>query len=82
MVDQIHTDRSVSITELKRDPSHVGRLAEEGPILVLCKSKPAFYCVSPEQYAAMLEQLEDGELAALAEQRKDQKRIKTNIEEL
>ncbi len=82
MVDQIHADRSVSITELKRDPSHVGRLAEEGPILVLCNSKPAFYCVSPEQYAAMLEQLEDGELTALAEQRKDQKRIKTNIEEL
>lgn len=82
MVDKILTDRSVSVTELKRDPSHVGRLAEEGPIVVLCKSKPAFYCVSPEDYTAMMEKLDDADLAALAEQRKDQKRVRVNPEEL
>lgn len=82
MVDKILTDRSVTVTELKRDPSHVGRLAEEGPIVVMCKSKPAFYCVSPEDYNRMIEQLEDADLAALAEQRKDQKRIRVKPEEL
>lgn len=83
MVDRILANRSVSVTELKRDPSHIGRLAEEGgPVVVLCNSKPAFYCVSVEDYNAMIEKLDDTSLNALAEQRKDQKRIRVNPEEL
>ncbi|MFV2004947.1 MAG: plasmid stabilization protein, partial [Gammaproteobacteria bacterium] len=44
--------------------------------------QPAFYCVPAEAYEALMDKLEDVELAAIVEARKDQKEIAIAIDDL
>ena len=52
------------------------------PVAVLNRNQPAFYCVPAEAYEALMDKLEDVELAAIVEARKDQEEIAVAIDEL
>ena len=56
-VEQVLATRSVSITELKRNPSAVLEQAGAEPVAVLNHNRPAAYLLSPEVYASMVERL-------------------------
>jgi antitoxin StbD len=78
----ILADSSTSISELKKNPMAVIEQGDGFPVAVLNRNQPAFYCVPAEAYEAMMDKLEDVELAALVEERKDQPEIEVSIDDL
>jgi len=70
---QVLADFSVSISELKKNPSALLAQASGSPIAVLNHNKPAAYLVPAETYETMMEMLDDLELALLVEERKGDK---------
>ncbi len=82
MVHTVLADVTTSISELKKNPMAVVEQGEGFPVAVLNRNKPAFYCVPAEAYEALMDKLEDVELAAIVEERKDQEEIAVAIDEL
>ena len=56
------TDRTVSISDFKKNPAAVLRAAGQHPVAVMSHNKPAFYMVEPKLFEAMLEEISDHEL--------------------
>lgn len=82
MVHSVLADVTTSISELKKNPMAVVEQGGGFPVAVLNRNQPAFYCVPAEAYEALMDKLEDVELAAIVEARKDQEEIAVNIDEL
>lgn len=82
MSSVILTETMASVSELKKNPMGTVALGEGMPIAILNRNAPAFYCVPAKAYEALMERLEDLELNALADSRKDQAVIKVNLEDL
>ncbi len=78
----ILADNSTSISELKKNPMAVVDQADGFPVAVLNRNQPAFYCVPADAYEAMMDKLEDIELAALVKERESQLEIEVNINDL
>jgi antitoxin StbD len=71
-MEQILSNRSVSISELKRSPSAVLANANNEPLAILNHNKPAAYLVTPQLYQKLLERFEESEIRlAIAESRAD-----------
>ena len=70
---QILADFSVSISELKKNPSALLSQASGSPIAVLNHNKPAAYLIPAETYEALMDMIEDYELAKLVEERRGDK---------
>lgn len=70
---QILADFSVSISELKKNPSALLVQASGSPIAVLNHNKPAAYLIPAETYEALMDMLDDRELAKLVEERRGDK---------
>lgn len=68
-MDTIYADYSVSMSDFKRNPAQVLRTAGEKPVAVLNHNRPAFYMVTPKLFEAMVEEMADRDLLALARQR-------------
>ena len=79
---KILADISVSVSELKKNPMAVINAGEGFPVAVLNRNKPAFYCIPAEAYELLIDKLEDIELAAIVEERKDQPEIEVSLSEL
>ena len=75
-MEAILSDASVSITELKRNPSAVIDAADDAPVAVLVHNKPSAYLVPAATYQRLMERLEDLELAALVRSRAKERRAK------
>lgn len=72
-MQQILADFSVSISELKKNPSALLSQSSGSPIAILNHNKPAAYLVPVETYEALMDMLEDYELAKLVEERRANK---------
>ncbi|GAB4174589.1 MAG: type II toxin-antitoxin system prevent-host-death family antitoxin [Geothermobacteraceae bacterium] len=81
-MDRIYASASISISELKKNPSRVINEAEGAPVAILNHNKPSAYLVPAETFAAVMEKLEDYELAQLVEERRDTPLIKVSLDEL
>jgi len=66
---QVFADFSVSISELKKNPSSLLAQANGSPIAVLNHNKPAAYLIPADTYEALMDMIEDYELAKLVEER-------------
>lgn len=62
-------DTSIGITDLKKNPSAVIRAAGDSPVVVLHHNKPSAYLVPAKTYEALMELLDDLQLAPLLQQR-------------
>jgi len=82
MVHSVLAEVTTSISELKKNPMAVVEQGEGFPVAVLNRNQPAFYCVPAEAYEALMDKLEDVELAAIIEARKDQKEIAVTLDDL
>lgn len=67
---QVLADFSVSISELKKNPSALLAQASGSAIAILNHNKPAAYLIPAETYEAMMDMLEDFELAKLVDERR------------
>ena len=70
---QVLADFSVSISKIKKNPSALLSQASGSPIAVLNHNKPAAYLIPAETYEALMDMLEDLELAKLVEERRGDK---------
>lgn len=81
---QVLADFSVSISELKKNPSALLSQASGSPIAVLNHNKPAAYLIPADTYEALMDMIEDYELAKLVEERRGDKdkAITVSLDEL
>ena len=59
----ILSDLTISMSEFKKNPAAVLRVAKRRPVAVLNHNKAAFYMIEPALFEAMLEELADQELS-------------------
>ncbi|WP_373488252.1 type II toxin-antitoxin system Phd/YefM family antitoxin [Blastomonas sp.] len=84
MIHDILADRSISISDLKKNPSAAIEAADGFPLAVLNRNTPAAYLVPAKAWAALMERLEDIELAEIVRQRlsENQEEIEVSIDDL
>lgn len=82
MTTRILTEAAASISDLKANPMKVALSAHGEAIAVLNRNEPAFYCVPAETYEFMMDYIEDLELLAVVEQRKNEESIKISLNDL
>ena len=82
MTTRILTEAAASISELKANPMKVALSAHGEPIAVLNRNEPAFYCIPAETYEFMIDHMEDLELLAIVEQRKNEPSVKVSLNDL
>ena len=78
----IYARNTVSMTDLRRNPSEVIEVANLAPVAVLNHNKPAAYLISAAAYEEILEQLEDAALTKIVKERQGGKSVKVNIDDL
>ena len=68
-MEQVHANLSVSISELKKNPSALLAEANGETVALLNHNKPTAYIVPAKTYARMLELIDDADLLNLAKER-------------
>ncbi len=81
-MEAILAGASISITELKRNPSAVIEAADGEPVAIVVHNRPSAYLVPAATYKRLLDRLEDLELAELARARANERRIKVELDAL
>lgn len=78
----ILADISAGISELKKNPMAVVSQGEGSPVAILNRNEPVFYAVPAKAYEALMDKLEDIELASIVRARLDQPEIEVALDEL
>jgi antitoxin StbD len=78
----ILADVSAGISELKKNPMAVVQQGDGAPVAILNRNEPVFYAVPAKAFELLMDKLEDMELAAIIEARKDQPEIEVNIDNI
>ncbi len=78
----ILADISAGISEFKKNPMAVVQQGDGAPVAILNRNEPVFYAVPAKAFELLMDKLEDMELAAIVESRKDQPEIEVDIDEL
>lgn len=84
-MDTILADLTVSITELKKNPTSVINEAAGEPVAILNNNKPTAYLLPAKTYEAIFELMEDRYLGKIATKRLKEDRklaVKMNIDDL
>jgi len=77
----ILADVSAGISELKKNPMAVLSQGDGAPVAILNRNEPVFYAVPAKAFEILMDKLEDVELAAIVEARKDQPEVEVNIDD-
>lgn len=75
-------DVSAGISELKKNPMAVVEQGDGAPVAILNRNEPVFYAVPARAYELLMDKLEDLELMAIVEARKNQPEIEVNLDDL
>ena len=81
-MDKIYAHASVSISDLKKNPSRIINEAEGAPVAILNHNKPSAYLIPAETFEAMMEKFEDYELTRLVKEREHEPTVKVSLDEL
>ncbi len=82
MANLILAEMTASVSELKKNPMGTVAAGDGFPVAILNRNEPAFYCVPAKAYEALMDKLEDIELNAIADARKNQPEIEVRLDEL
>jgi antitoxin StbD len=82
MVEQLLAGASISISDLKKNPSAAIAAADGFPVAILNRNKPSAYLVPAEAWAELIERLEDAELAAIVRARADEVPVPVSLNDL
>lgn len=78
----ILAETAASLKELQNSPLETVASGDGFPVAILDHDEPAFYCIPARAYEVLLDKLEDVELAAIVESRKDQPEIEVVWDDL
>lgn len=81
-IEPILANAGTSISELKKNPTAVIEAAEGRPVAILNHNKPTAYLIPAKAWEAIMDRLEDAELAEIVRARAGQKRIRVKLEDL
>ena len=81
-MDRIYARASVSISDLKKNPTRIINEAEGAPVAILNHNKPSAYIIPAEAFEALMEKFEDYELSRLVKEREGEPTIKVSLDEL
>jgi antitoxin StbD len=81
-LDQLLAGSSVSISELKKNPTAVIDAAEGFPVAILNRNTPSAYLVPAAAWEDLMDRLEDIELVALVRERAGETPVDVSIDEL
>ncbi len=81
-MDYLLTKLSVSITDLKKNPSAIIKEAEGAPVAILNHNRCSAYIVPADAFEAMLEKLDDLEIKRTVEKRRGEKSIRVSLDAL
>jgi antitoxin StbD len=82
MTHPILADASISISDLKKNPSAVIDAADGFPVAVLNRNTPSAYLVPAKAWEELMDRLEDIELAEIVRQRADEKPVPVSLDDL
>lgn len=82
LTHQVLADVSAGISELKKNPMGVLEQGDGGPVAILNRNEPVFYAIPAKSFEMIMDRLEDIELSAIVESRKNQPEIEVDIDEL
>ncbi len=71
---------SVSISELKRNPSALIEQAQGAPIAILNHNKPTAYLLPAETYEELMEKVEDYHLGVIVRERQNEKKSAIHVD--
>jgi antitoxin StbD len=78
----IRAEISAGISELKKNPMAVVRQGEGAPVAILNRNEPVFYAIPAKTFEYIFDILEDVELQAIIEKRKNQPERTVTLDEL
>jgi len=81
-METIYANKTVSVTELKRNFSSILSQAEDDPVAVLNHNRPEAYLLSAAHYERLLERLEDLEDTRLIQERANGPFVEVDINAL
>jgi antitoxin StbD len=83
-METILAAKSVGLSEFKANPAAVIRAAEDEPVAILNRNKPAGYVIGAAQWEAITEALENAQLAQVANARLNDghRPVRVKIDEL
>lgn len=81
-MNKIYARASVSISDLKKNPSRIINEAEGAPVAILNNNKPSAYIIPAEAFEALMERFEDYNLAQLVKEREKEPTVKVSLDEL
>lgn len=81
-MEHLLASASVSISELKKNPSAVIEAAMGQPVAVLNHNKPAAYLVPVASFEALMEHIDDQTLAEIVKARRDEVSVAVRLEDL
>jgi antitoxin StbD len=79
---QVLADASISISELKKNPSAVIEAANGFPVAILNRNTPSAYLIPAAAWEALMDHLDDLELVELIRQREHEKPVRVSLEDL
>jgi antitoxin StbD len=82
LINSIFATATVSITDLRRNPGAIIDEAGDAPIAILNHNRASAYLVPAKLYEAMMERLEDIELAELVRERRGGETVKVVLDDL
>ena len=72
----------ISISDLKKNPSAAIAAAEGAPVAILNRNRPAAYLIPAEAWEAILDRLDDIELAEIVRERAGEVGIPVDLADL
>jgi antitoxin StbD len=83
-MESVLASYSVSISELKKNPSMLIEQSDGEPIAILNHNKPTAYLIPAATYAALLEKIEDHHLGLTVKERQSEKKsaVEISLDEL
>lgn len=81
-MQRIHARSSTNISELKKNPSAVINQAHGEAVVILNHNRPTAYLLPVATFEAMMEALDDLDLAQLVRERQNEATVKVTLDEL
>jgi len=81
-VQRIHARSSVSISDLKKNPSGIISQAHGEPVAILNHNRPTAYLLPAATFEVIMEQLDDLDLAQLVRERQAEANVRVTLDEL
>lgn len=81
-MDTIYTNKTVSVTELKRNFAGILKQADDCPVAILNHNRPEAYLLPAAHYERLMEYLEDLEDLKLVQERANGPFVEVSLDEL